>query len=283
MINSLLIQQDVLKALEEDIGTGDVTAGLLPSKQEVQAKIISREPMLMCGQPWADGVFQEVDKTLNIHWQVSEGQWLDNPTDLCYLSGNARSILTAERTVLNFLQTLSATATQTYQYVDCLKNSKTKVLDTRKTIPGLRYAQKYAVACAGGKNHRLGLFDAYLIKENHIKACGSIRNAILAARQNNERLFVEVEVETLEELQLALEAGPDRVLLDNFSFEMLYSAVEMANPYSCDLEASGGIELATLQKVAETGVDFVSVGSITKSIKAIDLSLLIVDSEHSSQ
>lgn len=266
---------DVKHALQEDVGNGDVTADLLPQRLIVEAEILSREPMLVCGQPWVNEVFKQVDNTVEIEWQVSEGDWLNAPATLCIIHGTASSILTAERTALNFLQTLSATATQTYHYVQKLKGTRTKLLDTRKTIPGLRLAQKYAVHCAGGLNHRMGLYDAFLIKENHIKACGSVAHAIGLARKTNKHLLVEIEVETLGELQEALDAHPDRILLDNFTQDMLEQAVKMNQPKYCELEASGGININNITAVAQTGVDFISVGTITKSIKAIDLSLLI--------
>ena len=268
---------DVRRALAEDIGTGDVTAALLPADLVVDAMIISREPMLVCGTPWVDSAFLAVDPAVDIQWLVDEGSWQDAPTTLCYIHGLARSILTAERTALNFMQTLSATATQTFHYLEQLKGYHTRLLDTRKTLPGLRLAQKYAVACAGGVNHRFGLYDAFLIKENHIKACGSITDAISVARKYNSNLLLEVEVESLVELQEALNAKPARILLDNFSHQMLVDAVAMNQPYQCELEASGGVNLATIVSVAQTGVDFISVGAITKSIQAIDLSLLIKD------
>lgn len=273
--NSLILM-DVQRALTEDIGTGDVTAALLPADKMVDAVIISREPMLLCGRPWVDSTFAEVDATVTIQWLAEEGAWLDKPSTLCHIHGSARSILTAERTALNFLQTLSATATQTHQYIQALQGYQTRLLDTRKTLPGLRRAQKYAVACAGGTNHRLGLYDAFLIKENHIKACGSIRAAIALARQGAPGLLVEIEVETLDELREALECMPDRIMLDNFNIQMLTEAVAM-NQKRCELEASGGIDLSTIASVAQTGVDFISVGAITKSVLAIDLSLLLKD------
>lgn len=272
--NKTQILADVQRALTEDIGSGDVTAALLPSNKRVDAVIISREAMLVCGQSWVDCIFSEVDPDIRVNWLVDEGAWLDKPTTLCQIHGLARSILTAERTVLNFLQTLSGTATQTHHYVQLLQGYKTKLLDTRKTLPGLRLAQKYAVACAGGKNHRLGLYDAFLIKENHIRACGSIRAAIESARLGASNLLVEIEVETLDELREALEAKPDRIMLDNFNHQMLEDAVAI-NHQGCELEASGGIDLSTIARVAQTGVDYVSVGAITKSVQAIDLSLLI--------
>lgn len=269
------IKTDVQRALAEDIGTGDVSALLIPESLVVSAEVISREPMLVCGIPWFNATMSEVHPDLVISWHVHEGQWLDAPASLCHIRGNARGLLTAERTALNYLQTLSATATQTHYYLQKLQGLSTRLLDTRKTIPGLRLAQKYAVACAGGVNHRLGLYDAFLIKENHIAACGSIRLAIETARQIRPDLFIEIEVETLDELRQALDAVPDRILLDNFSLENLRAAVLMNLPKVCDLEASGGVDLSTIRTIAETGVDFISVGSMTKSIQAIDLSLRI--------
>ncbi|MCL9683512.1 carboxylating nicotinate-nucleotide diphosphorylase [Legionella maioricensis] len=274
-INSLQVVSDVKQALFEDVGAEDVTAALLPSHLVVAAEIISREPMLVCGQPWVNEVVKQVDDKIEIEWLVSEGDWLSAPTTLCILHGTASSILTAERTALNFLQTLSATATQTYHYTQKLKDSQTRLLDTRKTIPGLRMAQKYAVRCGGGVNHRMGLYDAFLIKENHIKACGSIARAIALARQTHKHLLVEIEVENLVELREAFDAHPDRILLDNFSQSMLEQAVKMNQPKYCELEASGGINIDNIAEVAKSGVDFISVGAITKSIKAIDLSLLV--------
>lgn len=276
-MNNLLLQvkADVTRALQEDVGTGDVTAALLPEHLMVEAAIISREPMVVCGKAWVDEVFSQVDSQNQINWQVAEGDWLDKPFTLCSIYGPARSVLTAERTALNFLQTLSATATQTYHYVERLKGTKTRLLDTRKTLPGLRVAQKYAVTCGGGLNHRIGLYDAFLIKENHIKACGSIAQAIALARKQHNDLLIETEVETLDELHEALAAQPDRILLDNFSLEMLREAVKINQSKNCTLEASGGITLENMTDIAQSGVDFISVGAITKSIQAIDLSLLI--------
>jgi nicotinate-nucleotide pyrophosphorylase (carboxylating) len=269
------VQVDVTHALQEDVGTGDVTAALLPEHLMAEAEIISREPMLICGQPWVNEVFNQIDKNIKLNWQVTEGTWLAKPATLCRISGPARSMLTAERAALNFLQTLSATATQTYRYVEQLKGTNTRLLDTRKTLPGLRVAQKYAVTCGGGVNHRMGLYDAFLIKENHIKACGSVAKAIALARQTQNNILVETEVETLDELREALAAKPDRILLDNFSLEMLTEAVRINQSNQCTLEASGGITLENIAKIAASGVDFISVGAITKSIQAIDLSLLI--------
>lgn len=276
MISQHDIIGDIRRALAEDLGTGDVTSQLLPADLNVHAQLISREPMLVCGQPWVNAIFAEIDSSVSLQWQVAEGTWLDRPATLCHIYGAARSILTAERTALNFMQTLSATATQTYYYQQQIQEYKTRLLDTRKTIPGLRFAQKYAVATAGGTNHRFGLYDAFLIKENHIRACGSIREAIKQARLALQKaLLVEVEVESLEELREALAAKPDRILLDNFSVPMLSEAVLLNQPKSCELEASGGVDLSTVKAIAQTGVDYISVGAITKSIQAIDLSLLI--------
>lgn len=266
---------EVKRALDEDIGKGDLSGDLIPLERDAFAEVISREPMLVCGIPWFNAVMSTVDPKLFVTWTVKEGQWLSGSMVLCHIQGPARSLLTAERTALNFLQTLSATATQTYRFLTELDGLPVRLLDTRKTIPGLRVAQKYAVACAGGQNHRLGLYDAILIKENHIKACGSIHLAVKKARALHKTVFIEVEVESLVELREALEAKPDRVLLDNFNLEQLRAAVEMNHPKKCSLEASGGVNLSTVRAIAETGVDFISVGSITKSIQAIDLSLLI--------
>jgi nicotinate-nucleotide pyrophosphorylase (carboxylating) len=274
-LNLDLIRADVQRALAEDVGKGDVSSVLIPATCTAVASVISREPMLVCGIPWFDEVFAAVDSTLSVNWMVQEGAWLDAPTVLCHIQGSARSILIAERTALNFMQTLSATATQTHRFLKQLDGLPTRLLDTRKTIPGFRLAQKYAVACAGGTNHRLGLYDAVLIKENHIKACGSIALAIQKSRDIHPTLFVEVEVETLDELREALVASPERILLDNFNLHDLRAAVLMNQPKRCDLEASGGVDISTIREIAMTGVDFVSVGCITKSIHAIDLSLLI--------
>ncbi|MGQ3888702.1 carboxylating nicotinate-nucleotide diphosphorylase [Legionella sp. CNM-1927-20] len=275
MINLSQVLNDVRRALEEDIGSGDVSAALLAADLYAQAEIISREPMVLCGGPWVEAAFREINPSIELTWLVNEGDWLPKATTLCLVKGLARDILTAERCALNFLQTLSATATQTHHYVKELQGTKARLLDTRKTLPGLRYAQKYAVVCGGGVNHRMGLYDAFLIKENHIKACGSITNAIKRARETNTNLLVEIEVETMNELREALQAKPDRILLDNFTQPMLIEAVSLNVPHQCDLEASGGINLANIKAIAQTGVDYISIGNITKSIQAIDLSLLI--------
>lgn len=271
------IIDDVRRALNEDIGSGDITSELLPNHLFARARILSREPMMVCGIPWADCVFSEMNSGIKTHWFMADGAWCEEPMTLCQLEGPAKAILTAERTALNFLQTLSGTATQTHHYVQQLAGCQTKLLDTRKTLPGLRLAQKYAVSCAGGVNHRLGLYDAFLIKENHIKACGSIKQAVLQAKALHATQFVEVEVENIEELQEAIDANPHRVLLDNFTHDMIKEAVIMNQPKRCELEVSGGIHLSNIHDIAQTGIDYISVGAITKSVHAIDLSLLIDD------
>lgn len=270
----MLIKPIVQAALEEDIGTGDVSAALLPDRI-VSARVISREPMVVAGIPWVTETFAMVDPTVMLQWQVSDGDWLDAPQTLCVIEGAVRSIVTAERTALNFLQILSGTATQTRVYVQQLKGTKTRLLDTRKTLPGLREAQKYAVRCGGGENHRMGLFDAYLMKENHLAALGGIMPTIAAARARQDGLWIEVEVETLEQLQEALVAKPQRILLDNFSMEMIQAAVELCAGSPCELEVSGGVTLENLREIAALGVDCIAVGALTKSVQAIDLSLLV--------
>jgi len=275
MVSKDIVLADAHHALAEDVGSGDVSALLIPDQAVAVAEIISREAMLVCGQPWVQAVFHEVNPKIRLDWLVEEGAWLPKASVLCRIEGLARDIVTAERAALNFLQTLSATATQTHHYVQALKGTKTTLLDTRKTLPGLRYAQKYAVALAGGCNHRMGLYDAFLIKENHIKACGSIALAIQNARHLNPQLPLEIEVENLQELSLALNARPDRIMLDNFTLEDMRAAVSLNQGYQIPLEVSGGVSLASIREIAETGVDFISVGAITKSVTAIDLSLLV--------
>lgn len=277
MLDKHKVLQDVARALAEDVGQGDITAGLIPEATQGHANIISREPMVVCGKPWVDGVFQSVDKTLDITWHVKEGDVLTQEQTLLSIRGAVRSMLTAERTALNFLQTLSGVATETKRYVSCLEGTKTQLLDTRKTLPGLRYAEKYAVTIGGGVNHRMGLYDAVLIKENHIKACGSIAAAVDTAKTHALGQWIEVEVETLDELAAALQAKPDRILLDNFNTEALRQAVALRGEQAVLLEASGGVTLEGLRALAETGVDYISVGAVTKSVRAIDLSLLLED------
>ncbi len=262
----------VATALAEDIRDGDLTADLIPQNQMANATVICRENAQIAGIPWFNETFAQLDKKVVIDWQVNDGDSVSANTILCHISGNARSILTAERTALNFLQTLSATATETAKYVAAVAHTNCRILDTRKTIPGLRDAQKYAVLRGGGKNHRKGLYDGILIKENHIMAAGSIENAVKQAKQLHPQIPVEVEVENLDELDQALTAGADIVLLDNMNNEQLSAAVKQNNSRA-KLEASGGVTLSSIAAIAETGVDFISVGNLTKNIQAIDLSM----------
>jgi len=259
-------------ALEEDIGDGDITAFLIPEDSQARATVICREPAVIAGTAWFDEVFAQLDPEIQIQWQVEDGDQVSADTLLCSLHGDARSLLTGERTALNFLQTLSATATCVRQYVNAVEGTGVTILDTRKTIPGLRDAQKYAVTCGGGENHRHGLYDGILIKENHIMAAGSIAQAVATARDLDTELAIEVEVENLDELQQALTAGADIVLLDNMNNDMLRQAVAI-NKSQAKLEASGNVNLQTIRGIAETGVDFISIGGLTKDIKAIDLSM----------
>ncbi len=270
------IKENVLAALAEDIGSGDLTAGLVPEESRVSASIFARENAVMAGSPWVDEVYAQLDPEVRIEWQQSDGDRIAENNVLCNVEGPARSVLSGERTALNFLQTLSATATVTAGYVAALKGTDARILDTRKTIPGLRLAQKYAVRCGGGVNHRTGLFDAILIKENHILSAGSIEAALNAAKASGHDTMIEIEVESLDELREALNAGAQRLLLDNFSVNDLRTAVEINRAQGvslAELEASGGLTLDHLRQVAETGVDFISVGAITKNIRAIDLSM----------
>jgi len=268
--------EQVALALAEDVGTGDLTAALVPAGRTGRATVITREPAVVCGQPWFDEVFRQLDPLVRVAWDVAEGSAVQPDQRLCRLEGPARSLLTGERTALNFLQTLSGTATVARRYAEVLAGLPCRVLDTRKTIPGLRCAQKYAVRCGGGGNHRMGLYDGILVKENHILAAGSIAAAVAAARAQGTTVPVEVEVETLEELRQALDAGADMALLDEFSLDDLRAAVAMNRSHprgSIKLEASGSVTLETLRAIAETGVDFVSVGSLTKHLRAVDLSM----------
>ena len=266
----------VATALAEDIGSGDLTAALVPAERSGRARIITREAAVLAGRPYVDEVFRQVDPRVQVEWHAADGDAVV-PEQLLYrLSGPARSLLTGERTALNFVQALSGTATATRRYAQALAGLPCRVLDTRKTIPGLRTAQKYAVRCGGGTNHRMGLYDGILVKENHIMAAGSISAAVAAARASGSRVPVEVEVESLEELRQALDAGADMALLDEFSLDNLRAAVAMnrAHPRGpMQLEASGGITFESLRPIAETGVDFISVGSLTKHVRAVDLSM----------
>lgn len=275
------ISLNVAAALSEDLGSkgpkdGDITAKLIPATNRVHAQVITREHCVLAGKAWVDETFRQVDPDVEIEWFAEDGQKIAANQKLFTLSGNARSVLTAERTALNFLQTLSATATVTANYVQKLQGTNIKLLDTRKTLPGLRYAQKYAVTCGGGVNHRIGLFDAFLIKENHIMASGSIASAIKAANQMEPGKLVEVEVESLDELEQALSANADIVMLDNFSIDELYRAVKI-NAGKSKLEVSGNITQENLTQLRETGIDYISSGALTKNLQAIDLSMRILN------
>jgi len=270
------IRQNVVAALAEDIGSGDLTANLVPAGEYVTASIFARENAVMAGLPWVDEVYKQIDPDVRIDWTCRDGDRVSENDVLCMIEGAARSILSGERAALNFLQFLSATATVTAGYVASVEGTDAKILDTRKTIPGLRLAQKYAVRCGGGVNHRIGLYDAILIKENHILSAGSIENAMRAANLSAPDAMIEIEVESLEELQEALDAGARRLLLDNFNLNELRAAVEINRAGGvpiAELEASGGLQLDHLRQVAETGVDYISVGALTKNIRAIDLSM----------
>lgn len=262
----------VKAALSEDLGSGDITACLIDPHTQSKATVICRDNAVIAGIDWFNEVFMQLDIGVKVHWHVKDGDQVDANTLLCELEGRSASLLSGERTALNLLQTLSATATATHEYVEKIAHTQCRILDTRKTIPGLREAQKYAVTCGGGKNHRHGLYDGILIKENHILAAGSIANAVNAAKQQNQNVPVEVEVETLNELQQAIDCGADIALLDNMDETLLKQAVELTQK-RIKLEASGGISLDNVASVAETGVDFISIGLITKNINAIDLSM----------
>lgn len=266
------IEEDARRALEEDLGSGDITAQLIDARQIRKARVISREAAVVCGHHWFDAVFRLIDDSIDIRWDVHDGDMIAADQLLCTLKGPARALLSGERAALNFLQTLSGTATLAQQYAAQVKGMKTRILDTRKTIPGLRRAQKYAVRCGGCHNHRMGLYDAFLIKENHIAAAGSIAAAVNNARALRHELPVEVEVENQAQLQQALDAGADRILLDNFSVNAIRAAVELVGG-KAELEASGGITLDNVRDYAATGVDFISIGALTKDLRAVDLSM----------
>lgn len=276
------IKRAVQQALNEDLAgldpaQGDITANLIPPSQQIEAQVITREDGILAGKAWVAETFAQLSQDINLQWHCDDGQPITAGQTLFHISGNARLILTGERTALNFLQTLSATATLVADYAKELAGSHTQLLDTRKTLPGMRLAQKYAVRCGGGKNHRIGLFDAYLIKENHIKACGSIVAAVNKAREHHPELAVEVEVENLVELEEAIAAKADIVMLDNFSLDKTYQAVYI-NQGRCKLEVSGNICKARLAELAKTGVDFISSGALTKNVQALDLSLRVINS-----
>lgn len=266
---------NVKHALDEDIGSGDITAQLIGEQTQAEATIISREEATLAGIDWANEVFRQVDPAITANWHVSDGDQVAANQALVTLKGPARALLTAERSAMNFLQTLSATATLCHQYAALVADTNVKLLDTRKTLPGLRIAQKYAVSCGGCFNHRIGLYDAFLIKENHIAACGSIAEAVATARTNEPGKPVEVEVESLNELEQALAAGADTVMLDNFTLDDMKTAVATVNG-RCKLEASGNVTQETLRPIALTGVDYISIGVLTKDCKAIDLSMRFI-------
>lgn len=266
------IEDAVHIALGEDIGEGDITAQLIPVDKFAIATVISREDCVFCGMDWFEEVFRQIDEEVLVEWLADDGDRIKAGQPLCSLSGSARSILSGERSALNFLQTLSAVATRSAEYAHAVAKTGAIVLDTRKTIPGLRLAQKYAVSCGGCQNHRMGLYDAILIKENHILSCGGIKQAVEKARFQNPGVPIEVEVENTDELEKALEENVDRILLDNFSIKQLKHAVKISGG-KIPLEASGGVTLKNIKKIASTGVNFISTGALTKDIKAIDLSL----------
>jgi len=271
-----VIAANVLSALEEDVGTGDITAALIAEDATAHARIISRERGVLCGRAWVDRVFSSVSPEISIIWHTHDSQEIAPDQALFEVTGPARALLTAERAALNFLQLLSGTATLCQQYASLVEGTSVRLLDTRKTLPGLREAQKYAVRCGGCHNHRMGLYDAFLIKENHILACGSIEAAVAQARLQQPGKWVEVEVESIEELRSAMAAGCDRAMLDNFSLAHMREAVAI-NANSIELEASGNVTRETLRPIAETGVDFISIGALTKDCKALDLSMRLLN------
>jgi len=279
-----MLQDDITRSVElalaEDLGyqdhhVGDITANLIPANNMAQANVISREVAVFCGKAWAEEVFKQLGGEVAIHWLVDDGDIVAPNEVLCELSGPTRLLLTGERVALNFIQMLSGTATITKRYVDAIEGTQTRLLDTRKTIPGQRTAQKYAVKCGGGANHRIGLFDAYLIKENHIMGCGGIEQAIAKARELHPDKPVEVEVESIDELTQALDAGSDIVMLDNFDIAMMQQAVSL-NAGRAKLEVSGNVTIETIEDFARTGIDYISVGALTKHVQATDLSMRLV-------
>ena len=272
IVDDTVINENVRSALKEDIGKGDITSNLIDDTTQLNACVITREFAVVSGQQWVNAVYALIDKKIIIDWRVKDGDLVDPKQVLFTISGPARSVLTGERTALNFLQCLSATATTTHRYVQCISHTRCRILDTRKTIPGLRLAQKYAVTCGGGENHRMGLYDAFLIKENHIAACGSISEAVKRPKSSLTKCPIEVEVENLDELDQAQNAGANIIMLDNFSLDLMKQAVQQRSG-NVKLEASGNVSLDNICAVAETGVDFISVGALTKNICAIDLSM----------
>jgi len=268
------VERTVATALDEDVGSGDITAELIPWDQKSHAEVVCREAAVLAGQPWFDGVFALIDSTIFVDWNYRDGEELAPGDIVCRIEGPTRSIVTGERTALNFLQLLSATATSTHRYASALADSKTRILDTRKTLPGLRVAQKYAVRCGGGENHRTGLFDSVLIKENHIAAVGSIMTAVETIRALYPEVCIEVEVEVMSELTEALEAGVDMIMLDNFPPDKLKAAIKQVDGRVA-IEVSGHITLSRLTDLSSSGADFLSVGALTKNIEAIDFSMRI--------
>src|SRR5688572_8571675 len=269
----------VSRAIAEDLRDGDLTAELIAAGTLAVARVVAREPATLCGRAWFDETFRQLDPRVSVEWRAADGTSITADAVVCELRGPARSIVTGERTALNFLQTLSGTATVTRTYADLVAGTRARILDTRKTLPGLRLAQKYAVRCGGGENHRIGLFDAVLIKENHIAAVGSVSAAVATARRQSPNVMIEVEVESLTQLREALATDADRIMLDDFTLDDLRAAVSMRDAHGVkrqDLEASGSVNAATLRAVAETGVDFVSIGAITKHVRAIDFSMRFV-------
>ena len=270
------VRRNVADALREDLGAGDINAELIAPATRAVARIVTRDPGVLCGQPWVTEACRQVDPSVDLRWHLSDGQRLAEGDLLAELEGPARSLLSVERTAINFLQLLSGTATRTRAFVDAVAATRAVILDTRKTLPGLRMAQKYAVRVGGAKNHRMGLFDAFLLKENHITAAGSIASAVATARRNHPDRLLQVEVENVAQLKESIAAAVDRVLLDNFDVAGLREAVTVANGRVA-LEASGGITMATVAEIATTGVDFISVGELTKNVQPLDLSMRIVD------
>jgi nicotinate-nucleotide pyrophosphorylase (carboxylating) len=272
--NPNVVRRDVQRALDEDIGSGDATADLLPAEAIATARVITREDAVIAGTAWFDACFDLLDPLVRVKWECRDGDRVAANETLCSLKGSARALVSGERCALNFLQALSGTATTTAKYVDAIRGTRATILDTRKTLPGLRIAQKYAVRCGGGSNHRIGLFDAMLIKENHIAAVGSLGHAVRAARERHPDLLLEVEVENFDELREALAAGADRVMLDEFSLDDIRRAVSEVDGKT-RIEVSGGVSLESLPALAATGVDFISIGALTKHVHAIDLSMRI--------
>ena len=270
------LNKSIESALQEDLGKRDITALLIPENTNLSMALSCREEAILCGRDWFDAAFRHMDPDVRIDWHCEDGDLLHSGQSLCEISGLARALLSAERTALNFLQTLSGTATITHRYQQLIQHTGCRILDTRKTIPGLRVAQKYAVRCGGGNNHRMGLFDAYLLKENHLAAAGSMSAAVHRARELEPDVLLEVEVENLDQLDEAIACGVDRALLDNFSLAQLRQAVETTNG-RIKLEASGNIDEQSIREVAETGIDYISIGALTKHVRAVDFSLRFID------